>query len=157
MVVERLNNWGFENEYVRAQKETQEVKGYGKQVLGVNMENGKRELEAQVMKSGPSLIEAGGEQSSSDGAGGESSERRKGKGWKCKGGRGGKTMEGSVPSIGQKRNGREVNEMGLDEVEMEEMRIFKKVGVDGVSDTVDDKIVADEKVAGPTEWALGGQ
>ena len=126
-------------------------------VEGAHKGDDRQVQEPQLTEHGENLIETDCAQSSLEGEGSEIPERRKGKLWKRKDGRGSKEKLERLQAVGQKRNSREVNEMGLEEVEMEEMRIFKKVGINGVGDSEGDKHVADEKVAGPTEWALSGQ
>lgn len=84
-------------------------------------------------------------------------ERKKVKVWRNKTGR--EREDNMVFShlVGHKRNGRELNALGLDEGEMEEMRILKKVGVDSAVVLEGEECKADENVAGPTEWALCDQ
>lgn len=58
---------------------------------------------------------------------------------------------------GQKRMMRELNDQGLDPMELEEMRVLKKVGIDPMESRGDEYVSDAEKVASPTERALGGQ
>ena len=85
------------------------------------------------------------------------SEKKKLKTWKRKGGSLSKEEHGVVKSGGEKRSMRETNELGLEEVELEEMRVFKKVAVDPGEFLQDGAKIRADQVAGPTNRALGDQ
>ena len=86
-----------------------------------------------------------------------SSGKKIGKTWKRKEIKVSKQKGELMNQVGQKRNVREVNVIGLDELEMEEMRIIKKVGIDTLSKLEGEIKLSAEQVAGPTDRALGGQ
>ena len=86
----------------------------------------------------------------------EKADLRARKGWRRREGKGSGGTNKESLTVGHKRQGRQLNGMGLDEMEMEEMRIFKKVGIDSGVSREGDQSLTDEKVASPTKWALGG-
>ena len=83
--------------------------------------------------------------------------KKGGKTWKRREPKGNILSKEATDKVGQKRGTREIKAIGLDDMELEEMRIFKKVGVEVAPVQLGENQDDAEEVAGPTEWALGAQ
>lgn len=156
-VVEKLNQWDIGESQRLVQKEIKSITLEHQEEGGSMIEASSGHTETQVDDNRVSMDKLGEVPIITDGLEGGKVTPRGKKGWKRREGKGSGPKMETLITVGQKRNDRTINEMGLDELELQEMRYFKKVGVDNGGNVEANQCTADEKVAGPTNRALGGQ